>query len=224
MNDLTLPNMALPSYSTSHVIQSQMTEDLSRIYEESLNLVVLKRALSSDLTQAVASLIHQSKHLKLSIRVTPSTAMTTLKKELGGDPFLNPLCRDVAYLVDMFCYLFALEQIGLRMTVLDRAMCPKFHVDRVPCRLITTYSGVGTEWLDNDSVDRLKLGSNSLGLSDEESGVVRQLGQIERLEPGDLGLLKGESWEGNEGNGIVHRSPQVAPNEDRLIMTLDFAF
>jgi len=110
------------------------------------------------------------------------------------------------------------------MTVLDRAMCPKFHVDRVPCRLITTYSGVGTEWLDNDSVDRLKLGSNGLGLSDEESGVVRQFGQIERLEAGGLALLKGESWEGNEGHGIVHRSPQVAPNEDRLIMTLDFAY
>ena len=223
MSDLTLPDKALLPQFTSHVIQSQMTEDLARIYEESLNLIVLKRALSNALTRAIASLIHQNKHLKLSIRVTPSSALNTLTKELGGDPSLDALCKDVAYLVDMFCCLFALEQVGLRMTVLDRAMCPKFHVDRVPCRLITTYSGVGTEWLDNDSVDRLKLGSNGLGLSDEESGVVRQFGQIERLEAGDLALLKGESWEGNEGNGIVHRSPQVAPNEDRLIMTLDFA-
>lgn len=224
MNDLTLPDMALSPRSTSHVIQSQMTEDLARIYEKSLNLVVLKRALSSNLTRAVASLIRQNKHLKLSIRVTPATALTTLKKELGGDSSFDALCKDVTYLVDMFCCLFALEQVGLRMTVLDRAMCPKFHVDRVPCRLITTYSGVGTEWLDNDSVDRLKLGSNGLGLSDEESGVVRQFGQIERLEAGDLALLKGESWEGNEGYGIVHRSPQVAPNEDRLVMTLDFTY
>jgi len=36
---------------------------------------------------------------------------------------------------------------GTRITTLDRAMCPRFHVDRVPVRLIVTWGGPGTQWL-----------------------------------------------------------------------------
>lgn len=38
-----------------------------------------------------------------------------------------------------------------------------------------------------------------------------------------IGLLKGERWEGNEGHGIVHRSPRLTPQAPRrLLLTLDF--
>ena len=57
----------------------------------------------------------------------------------------------------MYCYLFELNEIGLSLRVLDKAMCPRFHVDHVPCRLITTYTGVTTQWLPHTSVDRSKL-------------------------------------------------------------------
>lgn len=56
-------------------------------------------------------------------------------------------------MVDMFCCLFELKRAGLRLTVLDRAMCPRFHVDRVPCRLVTTYLGAATEWLPHTVAD-----------------------------------------------------------------------
>ena len=39
-----------------------------------------------------------------------------------------------ALLVDMFTCLFDLPQAGFHMTVLDHVMCPRFHVDHVPCR------------------------------------------------------------------------------------------
>ncbi|MFL1466676.1 DUF1826 domain-containing protein [Marinobacter sp. HN1S83] len=44
---------------------------------------------------------------------------------------------------------------------------------------------------------------------------------IERLATGAIGLLKGEAWEGNEGRGLVHRSP--APGDHpRLVLALDW--
>jgi hypothetical protein len=46
---------------------------------------------------------------------------------------------------------------------------------------------------------------------------------IQTLRAGDVALLKGESWENNEGAGLVHRSPAVKLGQQRLLLTLDFA-
>ena len=101
-------------------------------------------------------------------------------------------------------------------------MCPKFHVDRVPCRLVTTLLGTATEWLPNDKVNRSKLGAGGKGLADSDSGIMQSPLDIKQLNPGDVALLKGEAWYNNEMRGLVHRSPMVLNNEKRLLLTLDF--
>jgi hypothetical protein len=45
---------------------------------------------------------------------------------------------------------------------------------------------------------------------------------IGQIASGDVALLKGEKWHGNEGFGLIHRSPQLAAGERRLILTLDW--
>ena len=117
--------------------------------------------------------------------------------------------------------LFDLGKVGLRLTVLDKAMCPRFHVDKVLCRLVTTYQGSATEWLPHNVVDREKLGHGSEGKPDEQSGLFPKLGDIQQLTVGDVALLKGEGWEGKEGAGLVHRSPSLSAGEGRLLLTLD---
>jgi hypothetical protein len=101
-------------------------------------------------------------------------------------------------------------------------MCPRFHFDRIPCRLVTTYQGAATQWLNNDVIDRDKLGAGSQGKPDEESGLLNNLSDINQLTRGDVALLNGEHWYKNEGAGLVHRSPPVADGERRLLLTLDF--
>ena len=128
----------------------------------------------------------------------------------------------MAKLVDMFCYLFELKRTGLRLRILERAMCPRFHVDRVPCRLVSTYCGSGSQWLQNAGLDRTKLGAGHQELSDEESGLMTANTKIHSLNVGDVALLKGETWQNNEGKGLVHRSPALAAGEKRLLVTLDF--
>ena len=101
-------------------------------------------------------------------------------------------------------------------------MCPRFHVDWVPCRLLTTYDGGGTQWLPHDLVDRRKLGPGSGGLPDECSGIIQICRGYSTIKSGDVALLKGENWIGNEGSGLVHRSPQLFDGEKRLLFSLDF--
>jgi hypothetical protein len=121
---------------------------------------------------------------------------------------------DVVWLVRAFACLVAARRIGLRLRALDKAMCPRFHVDHVPLRLITTYAGIGSQWLREDAMPRQRLGDASAEPQPSE--------RIEQLATGSVALFKGEKWLGNEGAGIIHRSPQLAPGEGRLILTLDW--
>jgi hypothetical protein len=153
--------------------------------------------------------------------VTPENVAEVVSAALDEYQCAQSLGEDIALIVDMFCCLFDLQEVGLRLTTLDSPMCPKFHVDHLPCRLVTTYHGAATQWLGNEGIDRSKLGAGSVGLSDEESGLYKCSDSINQLLQGDVALLKGSGWEGNEQQGLVHRSPEVAPNERRLLMTLD---
>ena len=110
----------------------------------------------------------------------------------------------------------------MKLTALDQVMCPRFHVDNVPCRLVTSYCGQGTQWLPDNAVDRTKLGRGNNGLPDERSGVYRITEDIQELAAGDVALFKGARWEGNEHRGLVHRSSTPKAGQTRLLLTLDF--
>lgn len=118
---------------------------------------------------------------------------------------------DVAWLVAAYTCLLGARRIGLRLRVLEGAMCPRFHVDKVPLRLLTTYIGAGSEWLKEEAIDRGQLRTAQPAVDN-----------IQRLQAGEVAILKGEKWLGNEGAGLVHRSPMTAPGERRLLLSLDW--
>lgn len=194
---------------------------LADIYQPDTNIAIWRRELSPALKMSVSNLLAEHPHFQASMTVTPQSALASLSESFGNanQPELS---ENIAELVDMFCCLFELERTGLRLTTLDRAMCPKFHVDKVPCRLVTTYQGVATEWLPHHIVKREKLGRGSNGLPDHQSGLYQSEGDIQQLGSGDVALLKGERWEGNENAGLVHRSPMPDVGQNRLLLTLDF--
>jgi len=202
--------------------QSDSAEVLADIYQDKINIATWQRTLTTELQDAAQSILTNNRTFKISTSVTPQDTFESLYGALGANSEAKLISEDVTEIVTMFCCLFDLKQVGLRLTPLDRAMCPKFHVDRVPCRLVTTYSGIATEWLPHQAVDRDKLGMGSEGKTDEESGLYRNQTDICQLSTGDVALLKGESWLGNEGGGLVHRSPGLSNKKKRLLLTLDF--
>lgn len=193
---------------------------LADIYRENINIAIWQRELSHELQDAADSFVTSNGSFTSAMSVSPESALSSVTESLGTSPPCA-LSQSIAELVEMFCCLLGLDRAGLRLSVLSSAMCPKFHVDRVPCRLVTTYSGAGTEWLHHSAVDRSKLGVGSGGRPDRESGLMKSPDDIERLNGGDVALLKGELWHGNEDAGLVHRSPAVATGEARLLVTID---
>ncbi|MCC5518679.1 DUF1826 domain-containing protein [Vibrio splendidus] len=200
---------------------SEQPTVLADIYQSDINIAVWQRQFDEDLIMAISEFIASNPSFSKSISLSPDKAYDKLEFATDGTAS-KALLENMSELVDMFCCLFDLEEVGLRLAVLNKAMCPRFHFDQVPCRLVTTYHGVATQWLPNESVDRSKLSRGSNGQPDSVSGLYNDESDIQKMASGDVALLKGERWSGNENAGLVHRSPVTSPNETRLLLTLDF--
>ena len=85
--------------------------------------------------QDVEEYLSANTGLQASMVVSPDNAASAIHKTLGGSKLTAALSENIAELVDIFCCLFELERVGLRLTALDGAMCPRFHVDRGLCAL-----------------------------------------------------------------------------------------
>ena len=190
------------------------------VFEENVNLAIWERPLPASLEEAAKAVVTSNPTLKSAMTVSADDALAGARTALRASDNCG-LSADIAELVEMFCYLLGVDRAGLRLVALSSPMCPKFHVDRVPCRLVTTYCGAGTEWVEHDRVDRSKFAANGGGKSGLRSGLLKSPDDVRQLGCGHVALLKGELWEGNENAGVVHRSPAVRPGETRLLVTLD---
>jgi hypothetical protein len=131
---------------------------LSQIYDESCNIAIWQRNLDGRFLDEIAQFVEQGKHINIAKQLDAESFEHDLSALAIGEPFGAQLRTNIAELVDMFSYLFDAKTVGFRLSTLHKAMCPKFHVDRVPCRLVTAFHGSGSQWLEHDKVNRKILG------------------------------------------------------------------
>ena len=192
---------------------------LTGILDDGVNLALWQRQLPAHIADFGRLLLSLNEPLaeSLSLEMADDDAEPNLHGLASGFSDLEGyegFIADVSWQVSAFACLLGAQRIGLRLRVLDKAMCPRFHVDHVPVRLITTYAGIGSQWLKEGAMDRRQLGKPEAEPQDDSL--------IQQITSGEVALLKGEKWHGNEGFGLIHRSPQPAPGERRLILTLDW--
>lgn len=208
------------SRSTSTIVHR--IEDLVAFFEPHIDLAILARDLSPTLATYVAT-IARGPHLGWTERVSANgTGLDALAQALPVGDGRDELVDDVRLLVDLMAEVTGAEQIGVRLARVVAPMCPRFHVDPVFVRLLSTYAGAGAQWLDERDVDRGFLGHAAGGKRDEESGLMRPGAKVFQMKPGEVGFFKGKGYPGNERRGAVHRSPpETSAEASRLLLTLD---
>lgn len=123
---------------------------------------------------------------------------------------------DLSWIVQGYLSATRSRLIGLRLETVDFDNCQNFHVDKVHLRLVTTYAGAATEWLENEDVIRGGLGQR------DNSQVARVGGRVRAFATGWVAIMKGENFPGNRGNGFVHRSPSIlGKGERRILLRID---
>lgn len=226
MPAVTLPPVVSPFPAHSTLATGPRTAlvstvaELTAIYQKDVNLVVLPRVLTSDVQAAVHA-------LAAGPDFTATAQVHAARPDLSPLPFAtqagaDPLLADIQFWVQAFAELFDAEQIGLRISHSRSVLCPRFHIDRVPVRLVCAYAGPSLQWLAEPDVDRSFLGHRSGGRSDKESGLIRHPATIQQVPPQAIVLCRGDSWPGQAGRASVHRSPPLpAGSSGRIVMTLD---
>ena len=118
------------------------------------------------------------------------------------------LVEDIDDLVRRFAEIARSEIVDIRLERISHDACWKFHRDNVEARLLTTYRGPTTEWVQMAHADQALMEQQ-----DYE-------GPLERLGPYDVALFKGSCAGPN--SGIVHRSPPIAgTGQTRLLLCLN---
>jgi len=209
----------LKTRSSVQQVQGITPDVLSQVLEDEVNLAIWQRQLPAHVQDFGALLLSMNEPLAESMSLDVKGGdvepdLRTLASSYGDLQGYDGFIADVSWLVSAYACLLGAQCVGLRLRVLDKAMCPRFHVDHVPVRLITTYAGIGSQWLEEGAIDRKQLGRPEAEPDDATL--------IQQIDCGEVALLKGERWSGNEGFGLVHRSPPVTRNERRLILTLDW--
>jgi len=212
-------NAALPRQITSNCAIADDPLGLTRIFDPAIQLAQWRRPPDPVIADWLAA---HARDLGCGLRQTLAPDQQPDLSRLPAGAGRDALAADIALLAEMLAELLDAESIGYRLEVVGKAMCPRLHIDRVGVRLLCTYRGPGTEWVEDAAVDRRFLGAASGGLPDETSGLLLPGHRIEAIPPFAVALLKGSLWQGNDGLGIVHRSPAVAADEaPRVLLAMD---
>ncbi len=137
--------------------------------------------------------------------LTPKLTNELAQAGYAASPLLDALIDDIGELANRFGDLASARRIELRLEVVTTDSCRKFHGDYVTARLITTYAGRGTQWLDHSDAARVRKGIEPRN--------------IRTLQTGDVGIFKGKMA---TDQPAIHRSPPIAgTGEKRLLLVIN---
>jgi len=165
---------------------------LCEIFRDDVNLAVWQRPTNPELLRYTSQL---PEDLLIKRMLPLDEIQSTLQRLLPDGEGRDALAADIHAAAQMLGCVMDTDTIGVRLAVLQQAQCPKWHTDAVMLRLLITYQGEGTQYLQGG------LGSNAC-----------------QVLPQQIALLKGSAWS-DKSLAIVHRSPPGLAR--RVVLTLD---
>ena len=216
--------MVISPFPTTSVAHADSLLELASIFEPWCNMAHLQRSLDPGLLEEAESLA-RIEWDGFSL-VLPGNGADD---GVDGDALAPELARtfkrqlpalegDILFLAELLRDLTGADSIGVRLMRLEKPACPNLHFDRVGLRLVTTYRGPGTEYVPDRWTADGPAASPNLR---EGKGLTAIEEPVRTSGAGDVLLLKGTLWEGNEEHGAIHRSPAFNSSEPRIVATLD---
>ena len=196
-------------------VSSDELAAFASIHDEAVELVSVQRPLASQCEPLARRLIdsRQAPHLRWVQPAGDCDAAAAALPPAVDHDVRAMLAGQVAEAGVVLGELMGCREVKVRMETLSAPMCPRFHVDHLPCRLLITLSGAGTEWISNGDVDWAVFAD-----PDAMAPPVKADGQVYQLDTGHWSLLKGGAWT-DAFSGVVHRSPHG--DGERLLLSLD---
>lgn len=179
---------------------------LEKIHNREINIAIYDRDVEN-LKKEIGNLL--SENINFRVNGEKDDILDSLTKVLT--PEFNLMFEDIKFQLNLFGTISKANSFKLSLSTVNTNMCRKFHSDINDLRLLCTYSGPGTLWLeDNIDVESDKR---------EES---IDLTKINQADTGSILILKGSIYPNEETKPIIHRSPSIEEDvEKRLLLRID---
>ena len=145
-------------------------------------------------------------------------AFDILEQDLPDSPVegeKESFINDIIRLCVLFSGLKKNKRMKIQIEVVKTNKCRLFHQDCYRQRLLCTYVGPGTEWLDHENVNREALGKG------QNENIVKDATKINRAKAFEVLLIKGSKYDEYE-TGVVHRSPPIEhERHTRVLLKID---
>ena len=136
-------------------VLSDQLECFADIYSKDVELVCMTHSQSSYMDSLGKEILSAREDIELQwiqslddLRIVDELLPMSVESE-GRQMLANQIKESCCMLQEnLNC-----KYVGVRLLTLNKPMCPRFHVDQIPCRLLITISGGGTEWIPNEDVD-----------------------------------------------------------------------
>ncbi len=217
-----MTELDLPSHATAAAAPSI----LAQIVSPGINLAIFERPPSQTCLSSVEALMQSRVPIRIDFK-NPSTAdlVTAIAAAIAsGIPrsSVRALASDISHLASLFSATAGTLHPRVRLERVDDDGCALFHADSLNLRLLCTYAGPGTEWLENSNTRRHELGLRSRTLDEANADIVVDPSRIRRLAPWHVAIFSGRSRPGAEDNALIHRSaPVLSANTPRLRLCID---
>ena len=197
---------------------SNELSDFADIYSDDIEIIGVDRPNFDQIQVLANEFIETKEDLKIQwVQATDDEDSTRNILPTSMNPNLGSMISDqIRESSEMLGELVGCNEVGVRLATLRSPMCPLFHIDQIPCRLLITLCGEGTEWISNQDVDWDIFFDTS-----NKNVPIKHSGEINKIKAGQWSLLKGAIWNNNY-QGLVHRSPHE--EKPRLLLSLDPIF
>ena len=196
-----------------NLVGARQPVDFDRIKDPQKNILLYVWSPSAQLQQV----IEESRVASL-----PTLSMTMPSEQIGqaatraADPLARWVLEELADVLTGYATLVPEKRVTIAFCKTREQSCPLFHIDRLSVRLLCTFKGPGTEWLDDAQAQRRWLGRG------DNRKIAGPEAIVYSTQPFQVCLLKGEHGLGQKDCGVVHRSPRVPhESEGRWYLRVD---
>src|ERR1700739_612460 len=197
---------------TGHVVYADTMEQLIDIHLPYINLALYPREVPQQLNDFIIGLDldkFPSIHGNLNCHEIHTLLKSSLRNITTDIEGLNLFIEDIKIISEHFSAITGTKFIRFNLYTVESNLCKYFHADYNNLRLLCTYRGEGTQWLLNEDATS-SSGRRLDNIIDRD--------RIQRFETFWVGVLKGEAYKNNKGNGIIHRSPPVGKKSAKQIL------
>lgn len=206
------PGTAPPAVHAARTVRGRWPDTLTKIMEADVSLALWDRRLPVELEDWLLSLPAQclpsGRVLVTQESLSEAVGAVLLASGTPCGAQAAALVDDIRDLAARYAVLADCNIVDVQLEVIRHDACWKFHRDRVPLRLLTTYLGPGTQVVAPDHADQALARQKAYD------------GPITSIPLGAVAAFKGDR--DGAGTDPVHRSPPIAgTGQIRLVLCLN---